>query len=359
MNKLCRTYLLLTVLLNLAGCAQESELVPEPVPASKYPICWSVDLAQGQETRALVDNTLLKASCTAVADGTNESIGIWGQYTLELNGQERTNQEFNGESLTYGVQDEVEAWSYTGGARYWRLGAVYDFRACYPQRLMAELMTESDVSKFQGGPINTMELQEDILVAALQVNTETADLTQAVPLNMQHVFAAIQFKIKAATGFTPPSGEGVTSCWLQNQSKETNLFSPSGHLLHTGNENPEIIWYPSESSDAPMYVWKHEGLNFNTTSALYASNGGRDGEIYTRNDGWLLVVPQQVKAETLCFCYTLKITGDKVFTVKIPAITYEHGKRYNYLLEISGSNTELSLEIAPWNKLDSNHEITV
>ena len=83
------------------------------------------------------------------------------------------------------------------------------------------------------------------------------------------------------------------------------------------------------------------------------------GSEYTTNDGWLLVVPQKVKAETLRFYYTLKYTGEQIYSVNIPAITYEHGKKYTYMLEISGSDVEISLTIAPWNKMDSSYDINL
>ena len=364
MKEFSYTIMLLTAMFILTGCAQEADpQLPEPEPALKMPISWNIESVQSPaNSRTLMNNTLLQEACTPTTGG--ESIGIWGQYTIDQNGITATVEEFNATPLTYAAKAQDSNprsnWNYPGIARYWEYGGVYDFRACFPQDEMTKLMTQISATVLQGGPINTSVLQEDILVAATQVNTTTADLKKPVQLSMEHVFAAVMFKVKAAYGYVPSSNEGVTSCWLQNQSKETNLFSPSGYLLHIGNSNPEIIWYPYESSDAPMYLWKHqEGVNFNTENTLYTNNGGREGEIYTKNDGWLLVVPQEVKAETLRFYYTLKQTGDKIFSVKIPAITYESGKKYTYMLEIRGSDMELSLDIAPWNNLDSNHDITI
>jgi hypothetical protein len=176
---------------------------------------------------------------------------------------------------------------------------------------------------------------------------------------MQHIFAAIKFKVKAADGFTPASGEGVTSCWLQNKSDAKNLFSPSGYLVHSGNVGPVITWYPYESSKAPMYVWKHQGMNFETEKTLYTSNAGLDGSEYTHNDGWILVVPQTVKEGTLQLCYTLKNAGSQVFSANIPAVEYEHGKKYTYVLSITGSGVNIALTIKPWNHLDSSYDITI
>jgi hypothetical protein len=81
------------------------------------------------------------------------------------------------------------------------------------------------------------------------------------------------------------------------------------------------------------------------------------GSEYTNNDGWLLVVPQQVKPGSLRFYYTLKQAGSEVFSVEIPAITYQAGKQYTYMLEIKGSSADVSLTIAPWNHLESSYEV--
>lgn len=350
-------YLLPMFLFLGVGCTSESEEIQPDDTETNLPISWSVQSVQEKETRALVDGTVLQNLCMETADGTNESIGIWGRYVFmdEETGVKTEEEVFTATPLTYALQDDTYVWRYTGELRYWVPEAVYDFRACYPQKVVTSLMTQMDATMFQGGPINTEVLQEDILVSAIQVDTKTADLTNPVPLNFQHVFAALKFKVKAASGFNPPTGEGITSCWLQNETAATDLFSPSGYLVYSS----DITWRPYESSTAPMYLWKHRGLSFNSEVELYTSNSGQDGEVYTGNGGWLLVVPQQVKAGTLNFCYTMKEMGDKVFSVKIPAITYEPGKKYSYMLEIDGSDMELILTIEPWNKLDISYDIKV
>lgn len=362
MAKYSHIFLLLILTSLFVGCAQEADpLLPEPLPASKKPIQWSVDPVA--PTRALANNNLMQQACTPVANGEHESIGLWGQYTSSVSSTPGIVVEFNAAPLTYAPKAEDtnphNDWNYPGEVKYWEVSSVYDFRACYPQKLMTSLMTQMDATIFQGGPINTSELQEDILVAATQVNTATSDLALPVRLNLQHIFAAIKFKVKAVDGFTPANGEGVTSCWLQNKNNATDLFSPSGYLVHSGNATPEITWHTYESSTAPMYKWEHDGVSFHYENTLYTSNAGKAGEAYTHNDGWVLVVPQTVKAETLQFCYTLKKTGTQVYSVNIPAVTYEYGKQYTYMLEIRGSKADVTLTVKPWNQLDSSYDITI
>ena len=354
----------LFLLFTLVGCKGNDVPTPEPLPEpSKEPISWHVKSDTSMQSRVLVDDNVLQTACTPNESWENESIGVWGEYKVEENGGSSTHVEFDAIPLTFAPK-EVDTnpyndWNYPGEARYWVYKAVYDFRACYPQKLMTSLMTQMDATMFQGGPINTSTLQEDILVAATQVDRGKANLSGPVPLDMQHIFAAIKFKVKAADGFTPASDEGVTSCWLQNKSDAKNLFSPSGYLVHSGNVEPVITWYPYESSTAPMYSWEHRGVSFSQENELYTSNSGLKGEEYTHNDGWILVVPQKVQEGTLQLCYKLKNAGNQVFTANIPAVEYEHGKKYTYVLGISGSETNITLTIKSWNHLDSSYDITI
>lgn len=341
------------------GCTSGGEGLPSDDMETDILINWSVEFDTISQSRALVDNTILQTACSPSEDGF-EAIGIWGKYDVNEDGTTSTYELFDNVPLTFAAKGDYtnpyNNWNYPGKSPYWRLGAEYSFRACFPQSLMNDLMTEMSATVFQG-TINTSTLQEDILVAATKVNTKTDDFTGPVRLCLQHIFAAIQFKVKSAEGFNPADGEGVTSCWLQNNSNATDLFSASGYLVHSGDAAPEIIWHPHASSATPMYVWKHQGMSFKTENTLYTPDGTLDGEEYTHNDGWLLVVPQTVKDETLQFCYTLKHAGEQVFSVNIPSVTYGYGKRYTYVLEIRGSEADVSLTIKSWNHLDSNYEI--
>ena len=355
---------LLGLMLSMVCCSDvENSLVAETPtePMQARPINWSIQQGTISNTRALVDDNVLRQACTPNVYGNHASIGIWGQYTTAEDGQTRTYSVFNAEPLTYGTKAEYtnpyNDWNYLSETRLWVTNSQYDFRACYPQTLMTSLMTQMEPTIMQGGPINTSELQEDMLVAATHVDIQTEMPSGPVPLNMEHIFAALRFKVRAADGYTPPSGEAITSCWLQNKGMATNLFSPSGYLVHTGNVNPEIIWYTYESSSAPMYKWEHTGLSIATENILYTSNAGAAGKEYTQTDGWILVVPQQVHGGTLQFCYTMNSAGSYVFSVDIPAIKYEYGKRYTYILEINGASVDLKLTIADWNRLDSVHDI--
>lgn len=353
--------ILLFTLLMLTGCAREAEPFPEPQPGSEYPISWSVPTMSGTDTRALVDNDKLQTSCTPDADGAHQSIGVWGQVRVALGNESFIYDDFVATPLFYAPRAEGtnphSDWNYEGELRYWRSHAVYAIRACYPLDLMTSLMTRMEATQFQGGPLNTSVLQEDILVAASEVDTRTADWTKPVDLKLEHIFSALKFKVRAVEGFVPAVGEAITSCWLQNKTNDKDLFSLSGYFVHSGNFQPKTEWTLSESSISPMYVWNHTGISFASENTLYSPNGGLTGSEYTRNDGWILVVPQQVKENSLSFCYTMKNSSDQTFSVDIPAITYLPGKQYVYVLEIRGSEVNVDLTIADWNYKESSYDI--
>lgn len=338
----------------LGSCSGSGEDTPPAPPApEKLPISWQVQPQEVVQSKALIDDDdALREACTPTG---GQSIGVWGSYEIDEYGQTFTHVEFDGISLTYAKKDDGSNphndWNYPGENKYWEPGGRYTFRACYPQELMEEQMTEMNSGIIQG-PLNTAVLQEDIMVATAYVNTLMANLAEPVPLDLIHVFSALKFKVKAADGYDPSAGERVTSCWLQNQSADADLFTTSGYLVFSGSQSAVTLqWYKYDATSEPMYLWENEtGLPFTEEATLYGDN---------KNDGWVLVVPQEVKENTLHLCYTLKNAGDEVFSVPIPPVTYQNGKQYTYVLTISGASAEVTLTIADWNELDSSHDINM
>lgn len=347
-----------TLLLGLSACSGDNGLLPKPESKSNT-INWAVNSSVVMQSRVLVDDDVLQNACKPVPGGTCESVGVWGQYVIEENGQPSTHAEFTAVPLTYAAKTEetnpYNNWNYPGKARAWTYGGIYTFCACYPQTLMESLMTEITPTILQG-VVNTAEVQADLLVASAYVDTNTSVPSGPVPLEMKHILAALRFGVQAEQGYDP-GDDAVTSCWLQNQIAVTDLFSTSGYLVYSGNETSTIVWHPYESNTIPMYVWEHSmGLTFNDESKTWLYTDNADNA-YTTNDGWLLVVPQQVKSNSLHFCYTLKNAPGKVFTRVVPPITYQPGYKYTYGLSIGGADATLTLTIAPWNRLESSYNI--
>ncbi|MBR5297661.1 MAG: fimbrillin family protein, partial [Parabacteroides sp.] len=271
--------------------------------------------------------------------------------------------EFDAVPLTYVAKDNSNPthWNYPGEDKFWKLGATYTFRACFPQKLMTSLMIEMNAVMIQGGPVTTTTMQEDLMVASAYVNTVSDDLSRPITLKLRHLMSAIRFQVQADEGYTPATGEGISSCWLVNKRDDDTGFSTSGYLVYNGVDTWEsIVWHKYASSSDKMYYWEHNpGVTFsNTPTSLYVDDLDltTEGDEFSQQDGWVLIVPQENDG-SLCLCYTLNNAPDMVFEKNIPAITYEAGKKYNYILTISGTEVTLTLKMADWNQLDSSYDI--
>ena len=92
-------------------------------------------------------------------------------------------------------------------------------------------------------------------------------------------------------------------------------------------------------------------------TAYNSSAAEGSGQVYTGNNGWLLVIPQVIGPETVQLCFKTRTGGDVVYRATIPATELQPGKRYTYLVKISSTQIELKLAIADWNERDSSYEI--
>ena len=170
-----RIFLPYLVGLLMISCSHDEAetIVPTPSEPTTTPISWSVLPIQGmQGSRALVNNDGdLRNACSQEK---GESIGIWGDYDLTINGEKRTIEGFldDVKLVFYGIsgnEDSPTGWDYQTEDQYWELGGKYRFRAYYPQKALYEkdptaILPTSNATTYM---INyrTALLQEDLLVA--------------------------------------------------------------------------------------------------------------------------------------------------------------------------------------------------
>ena len=103
----------------------------------------------------------------------------------------------------------------------------------------------------------------------------------------------------------------------------------------------------------------------------YTGSGTIEGDLFTQNDGWVLVPPQK-SSGTLSFCFTTRNGEDAVYKVTIPKVTervdngdgtytesmeYLPGKRYTYTIAITETKLELTISAADWNERESSFGI--
>ena len=140
----------------------------------------------------------------------------------------------------------------------------------------------------------------------------------------------------------------------------------------------DFFWSMSYNPPATerIYYWSNSGVEFSTetqTSTVrpalaYTQAGTTSGEQFTRNDGWLLILPQ-ASSGNLQFCFTTRNAEEGVYRVTIPKGTeyddnggviseeYRPGKRYTYTIRINEADVELTITAADWNVRDSSYDI--
>lgn len=337
-------------------------------------------------TKSLVcnDNDLIHA-CTPVADGgLGKAIGLWAAIT-DASGR-TTNDVFSGVQLRWfdreggheynPVGDEEEnrqKWNTVivdeegerAGEVYWRPNETYRFRAYYPAGV--ELRENTSASTFIAD--YRTSLQQDDMMAGYQkvVLSTLADLQQHVQLRMKHMLSAVKFTFRFNEDF--PSTDRLTGVWLENG--EQGNFLEYGLLVYgDGTEAgvERIQWYgihaplPGEK----LYEWASSpGLSFSSTEASKAtaymptdaSSTVTEGEFFTGNDGFVLMIPQTVGKDTF-ICFTTENSLGYVFKAAIPEGTVlEPGYRYTFNVIISKLDVELLITIKPWNELESSYSI--
>ena len=373
------------VVMSLSSCRKEPMHSPEY--GEKVPVLWNVtEVEDMKETKALIENENgLKAACSATG---GNSIGVWADYSiLEGAGEpDASGAPSNGRLMTYeNVFDNAEIvytgtrWNSAEGKDvYWAVGGDYKFRAYYPQTLADYIMESSDADVFVID-YNTVKIQEDMMVAYAAVDTQTADLSAPVELEFHHTLSAVKFRFQFIDGYLEE--DYLTSCWLENKAEGglTNI----GMMVYGGSDSEQISW--SESYQPPvgqkMYYWKHPGIYFNRTSgtntaavAYMDPSYCSEGESFSRNDGWLLLIPQESNGKVQ-ICFTTKTGGDVIYRIDIPKKTgtkadgsqdgddkelvyFAPSHRCTYTVNIGKINLELKISLSKWNQLDSSYSIT-
>ena len=170
---------------------------------------------------------------------------------------------------------------------------------------------------------------------------------------------------------------------MENMVDESEKpFTSIGGLVY-GNEgegNEEKLGWTENKWRNPgdkLYEWvndgvlmenRQEGSTVKTTQAVaYTAAGTTSGQMFTGNDGFLLVIPQRSEGNVKLF-FTTSHGGDTEYSITIPKITgtdlngpsetgeyFIPGYRYIYTISITKTDIRLLLTIRPWNRLDSSY----
>ena len=182
-----------------------------------------------------------------------DAFSVWGWYT----NQNGSNQPFNNIPVTYDG-----TWSYTGGDRYWVLGAEYDFYAVYPATGITASCTQDgtvtvtgfDASKTGADAVDLMTARKTGILA----NEST--VASAVGLEFGHELAKVSVVLRTDPGVTATLNSaslygmalkgdfsrnlknGGNAAWdLNNAVTSDDTPFKVSNISFTGNESKDII----------------------------------------------------------------------------------------------------------------------
>ena len=311
-NKISAMLIAALAVASLLSCNKEDVVAP----SGKTPIgfhCDDVWTKAGMITgveQMQADPEGFKVYAYGVFDGTNESYSFNRVVKYDIGG--------------------TPGWKYQN-MEYWLPTCSYTFRAYYPASL-AELVTETSKDEYA---INGFELgaqygdQQDILMATL--NKKTADIanegTNAM-LTFTHLLSRLDVKLNVESG-EDAIGAKILGVAFLNTYQKANFNNgtwenQSGNLAVGGNLEGDGFTLTT----TPQSIFP-EGL-----LAIPASLGYGDASLYILAK---ITLPD-------------KTTMEKYWTLPLPEITWEPGKRYTYKATLTAEfNIELSTpEVQSW-----------
>ena len=399
-----------------AGCGGDPEIpAPVPLPGDRPVVFSAANSSSTAATKSLVGNqqeagtTTLEEICTPGGGG--EAIAVWGDYCRNgISGDvAEYTTVFRDTHLVYdGIGDAAaqKQWTYSGPVQYWMHDCSYRFRAYFPATI--EPISSSNIMTLSL-EYQSNRTQDDLLIAYNEADTGAADFdpTAAVNLYFRHTLAALRFTFEL--GYD--NSDRITACWLENGVRDDFAVTgilfcerrEAGGRIFTKEHPPKkeeldayFRWlkgYCPEPKLDPFYKWsctEGNGLLLQTKitgeTAVYTRAVAYDcapditaqGELFTRNGGWLLILPQE-SSGNLQLCFQTEHGGKStVFRVAVPRNTttqlyangvprvddagnpvygWRAGMRYSYMIRIQKSDLQASLAVADWNMRYSSTQI--
>ena len=213
---------------------------------------------------------------------TGDAFSVWGWY----NNNNAIGNPFSSETVT----NNGSAWSYTGGLRYWVLGATDEQGHI--------TVTDFDASATGDDAIDLMTAK------ALDITHATADDIQPVGLEFEHLLAKVNIMVESQGGTA-----NITSSKLSG-------IQASGDY---------------DSSAATPWT-------LDTATHEFTASGTTANQIASSLFGDLLLPPQQVGTFTFEITYSYGGSTPETRSVSLPAdvvTQWEAGKSYTYTLTLT------------------------
>ena len=236
-----------------------------------------------------------------------DAFSVWGWYTS----QNGTNQPFNDVPVT----NSNDTWSYTGGDRYWVLGAEYDFYAVYPATGITAsctqdgtlTVTDFDASKTGDEAVDLMTARK----TGIQANEST--VASAVELGFGHELAKVSVVLRTDPGVRAT----LNSASLYGMALKGSF---SRDLKNGGNAVWENFSEEAVQDNTPFTV-SDISLSENASQDIFAN---------------LLLIPQNVSGLQLTIDLTRNGNEQVTETIDLgTSITrWTAGQTYRYVLTV-------------------------
>lgn len=183
-----------------------------------------------------------------------DAFSVWGWYTSTNDSK----QPFNNIPVT----NSNGTWSYTGGDRYWVLGATYDFYAVYPATgITASCMQDGTLTVTDFDASKTGAEAVDLMTARKTgIQADESTVANAVALEFGHELAKVSVVLRTDPGVTATLNSaslygmalegsfsrdlknGGNAAWdLNNAVTSDDTPFKVSNISFTGNESKDII----------------------------------------------------------------------------------------------------------------------
>ena len=267
----------------------------------------TMGLPDDGETDAIAFSTPQTKAVVEGSFSAGDAFSVWGWYTSGAGG----NQPFDGVPVT----SDGNNWSYSGGVRYWVLGAEYDFYAVYPATgINASCEADGTITVTGFDASATGEGAVDLMTASkTDILADESTAGSPVGLEFEHELAKVSVVLR-----TDP---GVTARLTDASLYGVSLTGDFSRNLHAGgNAAWANLGEPVGQANTP----------FTASGISLGTNDSRD--IFTD----LLLIPQSVS--DLKLFVDLTRNGNEQVTETIDLGTsitrWAAGQTYRYVLTV-------------------------
>lgn len=343
-------YIIVTCFVLCVGCDHNQVEVPQPGGECLM----DFGMPKVEESRAGAGSTLSTAG-----NMKEMSIGVYGMY--ETGDNIFDNLPENLYYYTGAVTAYKEQWVYGDPADYntadeprkpWNRIIDHEFRAFHPYDPTGT-DREIGLSKTYGiqAMTNARKLvlnyftqtnKFDLMVARATRNpANDSEGVDKVTLDFKHTLAALEFNVKYATAET----DYLTEAYLDGLYDSGTLYYG---IQFAGDTEESIRWILPVATSNELYTWTGT-KEFSDTIVATPFDG----------DGVIFVIPQTVATDQASFVFKTQLGDDALQRAKIPAITWEAGKKYVYDMTIKGAELDVAVTIKPWDNKKSNVDIYI